>query len=1127
MTVVPQPCPLPDFDLSTEGIRDFFTDGTASFAQDIAVASQLPGRTDGPADAYRHLVISAELHRRFEPGIADVFLELHEVGGGSNGPMDRHNNSVGELIGRYVASINGSTEDVLALVNKVMNASLPSSYDGDWVAHDDLFQALDATSITLPDGTVVGPILLAETNPAAWQGSNPRNEDGNRMPSSDANWPTGDTLNPWTDNFNYDGVEGAADYISDDRGAGWLGSDDLALVGLSALALLVLPASVAGAMIATAFGRYHYGGCVNGDLSLLAAFLAKIVTPLVIDMDGDGVELVSLADSTAFFDLNIDGYAELTGWVNPDDALLALDVDGDGIIDDNSELFGNQTGFANGFLALAAHDANADGVIDANDAVYADLIVWQDLDGDGFSDAGEMMGLADAGIVSISLNSTSTDFTNQGHWVSDVSTVTWGDGTNTSIEDVHFENDTRASVALLPDDFQYHVDAFKLPVLFGYGQIASTWVVLSQDATLRADAEALLDLLAVGNVSGFMTAFEDYLLAWADVDHIDPDSRNTNINPGEIGMDARHLTFLEKAYGTGFLQTWGFNIFASDPYHLAAAALTEQFDDLVERLAIRFVAQSAASDALLTSTTQAEFNTLFDAHLFSEMSNLVAGYSPSSRSLEGDLGPFFDSLVASIQSGSLAREDATHLLYMMRHDLEPNTTIYADKLRGLADANGTAEAYILSEGIRATFEGLETAFGTAGDDVLSVSDQGVLIGGEGNDTLSGSALADTYFYTSSDGSDVITDYSIISNLNPDRLVLTDANIADVLFDQSLGQDLVISFANNETVTVIDHFKWSYNAIELIEFADGTVLDAQDIRDKSVADQKASGFVTGTASAENYVHGPDDGSYTIFDYAISGTVIDRLALTDVTMSEVSFVQNWGQDLVVTLGNGETITVTDHFRSNDYDLEQISFADGTVLGLQEIRNKSVADQKASGTVIGSREAEHYYHALGDGSYTITDYGLPTNAIDWLVLSDVNAGDVVFGQNWGQDLVITFGNGETITIVDHFRSNDYDLEQISFADGTVLGLQEIRNKSVADQKASGTVIGSREAEHYYHALGDGSYTITDYGLPTNAIDWLVLSDVNAGDVVFGQNWGQDLVITFGNGETITIVNHFRSND
>ncbi|MBF9052618.1 hypothetical protein GTA62_21895, partial [Roseobacter sp. HKCCD9010] len=450
--------------------------------------------------------------------------------------------------------------------------------------------------------------------------------------------------------------------------------------------------------------------------------------------------------------------------------------------------------------------------------------------------------------------------------------------------------------------------------------------VLSQDATLRADAEALLDLLAVGNVSGFMTAFEDYLLAWADVDHIDPDSRNTNINPGEIGMDARHLTFLEKAYGTGFLQTWGFNIFASDPYHLAAAALTEQFDDLVERLAIRFVAQSAASDALLTSTTQAEFNTLFDAHLFSEMSNLVAGYSPSSRSLEGDLGPFFDSLVASIQSGSLAREDATHLLYMMRHDLEPNTTIYADKLRGLADANGTAEAYILSEGIRATFEGLETAFGTAGDDVLSVSDQGVLIGGEGNDTLSGSALADTYFYTSSDGSDVITDYSIISNLNPDRLVLTDANIADVLFDQSLGQDLVISFANNETVTVIDHFKWSYNAIELIEFADGTVLDAQDIRDKSVADQKASGFVTGTASAENYVHGPDDGSYTIFDYAISGTVIDRLALTDVTMSEVSFVQNWGQDLVVTLGNGETITVTDHFRSNDYDLEQISFADG---------------------------------------------------------------------------------------------------------------------------------------------------------------------------------------------------------
>jgi hypothetical protein len=94
-----------------------------------------------------------------------------------------------------------------------------------------------------------------------------------------------------------------------------------------------------------------------GDLPTISPFLSYIISPLVIDLDGDGVELVSLENSTAFFDLNLDGFAENTGWVAADDALLALDANGDGIINDNSELFGNQTGHANGFLALAAMTA--------------------------------------------------------------------------------------------------------------------------------------------------------------------------------------------------------------------------------------------------------------------------------------------------------------------------------------------------------------------------------------------------------------------------------------------------------------------------------------------------------------------------------------------------------------------------------------------------------------------------------------------------------------------------------------------------------------------------------------------------------------------------------------------------
>ncbi|MCY4320465.1 MAG: hypothetical protein OXE76_15080, partial [Alphaproteobacteria bacterium] len=54
--------------------------------------------------------------------------------------------------------------------------------------------------------------------------------------------------------------------------------------------------------------------------------------PIVLDLDGDGVELVALERSTAFFDINGDGYRERMAWVSADDGFLAYDKDGDGLI---------------------------------------------------------------------------------------------------------------------------------------------------------------------------------------------------------------------------------------------------------------------------------------------------------------------------------------------------------------------------------------------------------------------------------------------------------------------------------------------------------------------------------------------------------------------------------------------------------------------------------------------------------------------------------------------------------------------------------------------------------------------------------------------------------------------------
>lgn len=117
--------------------------------------------------------------------------------------------------------------------------------------------------------------------------------------------------------------------------------------------------------------------------------------PIVLDLDGDGIELTSALEGI-LFDLDADGAAEQTATVTGGDALLALDRNGNGAIESGSELFGDQNGAANGFLELAKFDSNGDGVIDPKDTVFDLLRVFT---GTG----APLSSLLDAGIQSIDL----------------------------------------------------------------------------------------------------------------------------------------------------------------------------------------------------------------------------------------------------------------------------------------------------------------------------------------------------------------------------------------------------------------------------------------------------------------------------------------------------------------------------------------------------------------------------------------------------------------------------------------------------------------------------------------------------------------------------------------------------
>jgi hypothetical protein len=138
------------------------------------------------------------------------------------------------------------------------------------------------------------------------------------------------------------------------------------------------------------------------------------IDPLMLDLDGDGIETTNVKDG-AYFDHDGNGFAEQTGWAASDDGILVMDRNGDGTINDGKELFGDQTILSNGqratngFQALADLDSNADGKIDSNDAAFANLRVWKDIDGDGYSTTDELKSLSDVGIASINLNSTPTN----------------------------------------------------------------------------------------------------------------------------------------------------------------------------------------------------------------------------------------------------------------------------------------------------------------------------------------------------------------------------------------------------------------------------------------------------------------------------------------------------------------------------------------------------------------------------------------------------------------------------------------------------------------------------------------------------------------------------------------------
>lgn len=438
-------------------------------------------------------------------------------------------------------------------------------------------------------------------------------------------------------------------------------------------------------------------------------------TPIVLDLDGDGVETTALATSTAHFDLDANGFAERTGWVSPDDGLLVRDLNGNGIIDDGTELFGSATHLPNGalalngFAALAALDSNGDGRVDSSDSAFSELKIWRDLNGDGKTDAGELMALADVGVSALNVAAApngSTVASGAVDWLD--GTYVKPDGATGIMSDMLFQRDTADTVATTTVDVPDEIAT--LPDIAGKGNVASLHQAMAQDSTGHL-AELVASFSEEATWVAQREIAKQILLAWTGSENV-PIGDATLVGAGQ--PDGRFIHALEVLFG--------------EPVGVLVPANWRGYQSILE---------SVVDDACVLLSAQ------------TSMSGLLALVTQDAAS-----GAWDYSIVTSLFASWMQEDDATccdDLANFLRVAGKTGTLTQSVLDAMKAEVIGTSsrawmtfansEARLMSETDAQENRGYANvlAEGSNSGETLELSELMALMGGDGNDVIDGTA----------------------------------------------------------------------------------------------------------------------------------------------------------------------------------------------------------------------------------------------------------------------------------------------------------------------------------------------------------------------------------------------------
>ncbi len=298
---------------------------------------------------------------------------------------------------------------------------------------------------------------------------------------------------------------------------GMVFKDGNALLGVAQLIAALPPIAGSGAIGAI----IQAAAIVDAVITVGAAFgrEAKALRwvdggdPLVIDLNGNGLETIGANDSGAYFDIDGDLFRMRTGWLSGGDGFLVSDANGNGRIDDISELFGNR--FQGGYAELAGWDSNHDGKITSADARWALLGVWRDANRDGETQAGELTTLDELGIVELSLNASALDAqTSDGARLNAYGDVRFASGAVTSMYEAVF--------AASASDTRYRGEAGRASWststldLKGFGSVTDLSTATANDFDLAALVASRAAAMSVPDLQTLVGQVGDVLGAWGE-----------------------------------------------------------------------------------------------------------------------------------------------------------------------------------------------------------------------------------------------------------------------------------------------------------------------------------------------------------------------------------------------------------------------------------------------------------------------------------------------------------------------------------------------------------------------------------------------------------------------------------